>query len=47
MIKGEIPFKSSSTGTLIGFIIAEIVIVIIFFAIIAAFVFALSSPYSY
>lgn len=47
MIKGEIPFKSSSTGTLIGFIIAEIIIAIIFFAIIAAFIFALSSPRYY
>ncbi|MCX6688639.1 MAG: hypothetical protein NTZ39_02950 [Methanoregula sp.] len=47
MIKGEILFKSSSTGALIGYIIAEIIIAIIFFVVIAAFIFALSSPHYY
>ena len=48
MNKGEIPYKESSSGRLIVFIIAEIVIFILFWAlVIAAFVFGTSGARYY
>jgi TM2 domain-containing membrane protein YozV len=47
MNKGEIPFKQATAGTLIGYIVAWIIIVVLFFLIIAAFVYGMTGATRY
>ena len=47
MNQGKIPYSAPKIGWTIGVIVAEIIIIIVFAAIIAAFVFAMSSPRYY
>lgn len=46
MNKGEIPYIASSTGTVLGFIVVEIILVIVFFLFIFAMIMG-SSPMYY
>ena len=47
MNKGEIPSKPTSMGTVIAFIVAEIVVALVFFFVVMAMIMGSSSPYYY
>ena len=47
MNKGEIPFIATSTGTLIGFIVVEIVIAVVFFLFLMAIIMGSTPSYYY
>jgi TM2 domain-containing membrane protein YozV len=47
MNKGEIPYKPTSMGAVIAFIVAEIVVALLFLFVVMAMIMGSSSPYYY
>jgi TM2 domain-containing membrane protein YozV len=47
MNKGEIPYKPTSMGAVIGFIVVEIILAIVFFLFLMAMIMGSSTPYYY